>query len=97
MSLTMPVPEPEILAQRAALIADLERIVRPGNVIHLERELVPYECDALTMYRQPPLVVVLPETVAEVSAILKLAAERNVKVVPRGAGTSLSEIGRAHV
>ncbi len=90
MSLTMPLPEPEILAQRDPLIRDLQAIVKPGNVIHLPRELAPYECDALTMYRQPPLVVVLPETVAEVSAILKLAQTRNVKVVPRGAGTSLS-------
>ena len=42
------------------------------------------------MYRQMPLVVVLPETVAEVSAIMALAKEMNVKVVPRGGGTSLS-------
>ena len=49
-----------------------------------------YECDALTMYRQLPLVVALPETVAQVQAIMALAAEMNVKVVPRGAGTSLS-------
>jgi len=90
MSLQMPAPEPEIMAARDDIVARLQAIVKPGNVIHLERELVPYECDALTMYRQPPLVVVLPETVAEVSAILKLAAEMNVKVVPRGAGTSLS-------
>ena len=42
------------------------------------------------MYRQLPLVVVLPETVAQVSRIMALANEMNVKVVPRGAGTSLS-------
>src|SRR5664279_3424829 len=42
------------------------------------------------MYRQPPLIVVLPETVEQVSSIMALAAEMNVKVVPRGAGTSLS-------
>ena len=90
MSLTMPLPEPEILAARDDIVARLQAIVRPGNVIHLERELKPWECDALTMYRQPPLVVVLPETVAEVSAVMALAKELNVKVVPRGAGTSLS-------
>ena len=64
--------------------------MRPGNVLSNEREMRPYECDALAMYQQMPLVVVLPETVAEVSAIMALAAELNVKVVPRGAGTSLS-------
>ena len=49
-----------------------------------------YECDALTMYRQLPLVVVLPETVDQVSEVMALANDMNVKVVPRGAGTSLS-------
>ena len=90
MSLLMPLPEPEILEKRDDIVSRLQAIVRPGNVIHLDRELSAYECDALTMYRQPPLVVVLPETVAEVSAVLKLAQELNVKVVPRGSGTSLS-------
>ena len=50
----------------------------------------PYECDALSAYRQMPLVVVLPETVAQVSAILRYCRDNKVKVVPRGAGTSLS-------
>ncbi|MER2605135.1 MAG: FAD-linked oxidase C-terminal domain-containing protein [Siculibacillus sp.] len=90
MSLQMPLPEPHIMAARADIVARLQAIVRPGNVIHLPRELAAYECDALTMYRQPPLVVVLPETVAEVSAVMALAQELDVKVVPRGAGTSLS-------
>jgi glycolate oxidase len=82
MSLLMPLPEPQILDKRDDIVARLQAIVRPGNVIHLPRELSAYECDALTMYRQPPLVVVLPETVAEVSAVMKLADEK---------------IGRAHV
>ncbi|NLH79371.1 MAG: FAD-binding protein [Phyllobacteriaceae bacterium] len=90
MSLLMPLPEPEILAARDDLVARLKRIVKPENVVHLDRELAPWECDALTMYRQKPLVVVLPETVAEVVAVMRLAAEMNVKVVPRGGGTSLS-------
>ena len=60
------------------------------NIIDQETELRAYECDAFTMYRQLPLIVVLPETVEQVSRIMALAAEMNVKVVPRGAGTSLS-------
>lgn len=90
MSLRMPAPETAILDKRATIVARLEAIVRPGNVLANEREMRPYECDALAMYRQMPLVVVLPETVAEVVAIMALAAELNVKVVPRGGGTSLS-------
>jgi glycolate oxidase len=63
----------------------------PGEgVIVDERELRAYESDGLTAYRQIPMVVVLPSTVEEVSAVLRLCSEMGVKVVPRGAGTSLS-------
>ena len=90
MTLTMPKAEAAILAKRAEIVRRLEAIVRPGNVFADERRMRPYECDAVTMYRQLPLVVVLPETVDEVSAIMALAKALNVKVVPRGGGTSLS-------
>jgi glycolate oxidase len=50
----------------------------------------PYECDGLTAYRQLPMVVVLPQTVAQVSRILKYCSRENIRVVPRGSGTSLS-------
>ncbi|MCX8252808.1 glycolate oxidase subunit, FAD-linked [Beijerinckiaceae bacterium RH AL1] len=90
MTLTMPKAEAAILAKRAEIVARLEKIVAPGHVLSDDRRMRPYECDAVTMYRQLPLVVVLPETVAEVSAIMALAKELNVKVVPRGGGTSLS-------
>ena len=50
----------------------------------------PYECDALSAYRQLPMVVVLPETTQQVSEILQLCQRLGVKVVPRGGGTSLS-------
>ena len=90
MSLVMPKPEDEILKSRTDLIERLRRILPADNVIDEEVELRAYECDALTMYRQLPLVVVLPETVEQVSRIMALAAEMNVKIVPRGGGTSLS-------
>ena len=90
MALSMPKPEAEILANRGRLIEELRRILPADNVIDQENELRAYECDALTMYRQLPLVVALPETVPQVSQIMALADEMNVKVVPRGAGTSLS-------
>ncbi len=90
MSLTMPKPEAEILANRDLLIERLRGIVPGDGVIDDENARRAYECDALTMYRQLPLVVVLPETVEQVSQVMALAGEMNVKVVPRGAGTSLS-------
>ena len=52
--------------------------------------LVAYDSDALTAYRQKPLAVVLPKTADEVSAVLRFCSANKVKVVPRGAGTSLS-------
>ncbi len=90
MHLSMPKPEKEILRNRALLIERLREIVPAENVIDEKTQLRAYECDALTMYRQLPLVVVLPQTVEEVSKVMALANEMNVKIVPRGAGTSLS-------
>jgi len=86
----MPVPEAAILEQRQALIEDLHAIVEPDGVIVSENELRAYESDGLTAYRQRPFLVVLPQTTAEVSAVLSLCDRRGIKVVPRGAGTSLS-------
>ncbi|MGA8387471.1 MAG: FAD-linked oxidase C-terminal domain-containing protein [Pseudolabrys sp.] len=72
------------------MVTALSAIVPGEGVIAAEREMRPYETDGLTAYRQMPLVVVLPETVAQVSRILRYAHDNAIKVVPRGAGTSLS-------
>ena len=90
MTLTMPEPDAKILARRAEIVAALRTIVPGEGVIGEAAELRPYESDGLTAYRQPPMVVVLPETVEQVSAVLRWCHEQGVKVVPRGAGTSLS-------
>jgi glycolate oxidase len=90
MTLVMPAPEPEIMTRRDELIERLRAILPATGLIVDETARRAYECDGFTMYRALPLVVVLPETVAQVQAIMALAAEMNVKVVPRGAGTSLS-------
>ncbi|MFZ2871477.1 MAG: FAD-linked oxidase C-terminal domain-containing protein [Zavarzinia sp.] len=90
MGLIMPAADKAVLAGRAGLVAELGRILPPDAVISAESALAPYECDALTAYVQRPLAVVLPRTTAEVSAVLALCHRRKVKVVPRGAGTSLS-------
>ena len=86
----MPVPDPAVLAKREAIVRALRAIVPGEGVIDSLEELAAYECDGLTAYRALPLAVVLPSTVAEVSAVLRLCQEMGVKVVPRGAGTSLS-------
>lgn len=86
----MPEPDQEVIARKRDLVARLRAIVPGEGVIVDEDELRAYETDGLTAYRQLPLIVVLPETTEQVSEVLKLAQSEGVKVVPRGAGTSLS-------
>jgi glycolate oxidase len=86
----MPLPDQATIARKAEIAAALRAIVPGDSVIDTADSLRPYESDALTAYRQPPLVVVLPETTQQVSAILAWCHARGVKVVPRGSGTSLS-------
>ncbi len=89
MSLKMPAPDQSVLARRAEIAAALRAVV-PDGVIDDHDALRVYESDGLTAYRQPPMLVVLPRTTAQVSAILKWCHGQGVKVVPRGSGTSLS-------
>jgi glycolate oxidase len=86
----MPLPDGRVIARRSEIVRRLRAIVPGEGVIADERELRAYECDGLTAYRQVPLVAVLPETTSQVAAILVACRELGVKVVPRGAGTSLS-------
>jgi len=90
MSIVMPEPDSGVLARRTQIVAALRAIVPGEGVIDDADELRPYESDGLTAYRQPPMVVVLPETVEQVSAVLAWCQAEGIKVVPRGAGTSLS-------
>jgi glycolate oxidase len=90
MSVRMPEPDSAVLERRERIIAALRAIVPGEGVIATERELRPYETDGLTAYRQLPMVVVLPETVEQVAEILRYCHSEGIKVVPRGAGTSLS-------
>jgi len=86
----MPTPDAGVIARRGEIAAALRRIVSPEAVIDSEPARRAYESDGLTAYRQPPLVAVLPSTVAEVAAIMRYCKDQGIKVVPRGAGTSLS-------
>jgi glycolate oxidase len=78
-------------AQRQAAVVGALGTVLPAHALLWQPEdTVPYECDGLTAYRQLPLVVALPETEAQVAAVLKACHGLKVPVVARGAGTGLS-------
>jgi glycolate oxidase len=90
MPVAMPPSDAAVLARRSEIVAALKRIVPGEGVIASEVAMRPYESDGLTAYRQLPMVVVLPETPEQVAAVLRYCHHEGVKVVPRGAGTSLS-------
>src|ERR1700690_1668914 len=86
----MPEPDQDAIARRAEIAAALRRILPAESIIDEADGRRAYESDGVTAYRQPPLLVALPATTAEVAAILSYCHENKLKVVPRGAGTSLS-------
>src|ERR1700751_201489 len=90
MPVLMPLFDDAVLKRRAEIVAALQSLVPGEGVIASEEAMRPYESDGLTAYRQLPMVVVLPETTAQVSAVLRYCHREGIKVVPRGAGTSLS-------
>jgi glycolate oxidase len=90
VSSNLPPPDADVLARRSEVVTALRSIVPGEGVIATEREMRAYECDGLTAYRQLPMVVVLPDTTEQVSRVLAFCRRRGLKVVPRGAGTSLS-------
>ena len=90
MSMRMPETDEAVLARRAQIVAALRQIVPGEGVIADPTAMRPFETDGLTAYRQLPMVVVLPDTTAQVSQVLRYCHDEGIKVVPRGAGTSLS-------
>src|SRR5437016_5193970 len=86
----MPAPDAATIARRDEIAAALRAIVPGDGIIVSEPLRRAYESDGLTAYRQPPLVVVLPSTVDQVASVLRYCQAEGIKVVPRGAGTSLS-------
>jgi glycolate oxidase len=90
MAIAMPAPDQSVIAKRPEIIAAMKEIVAPECLIDDQEELSAYDQDALTAYHQSPLIVVLPETTEQISHILQYCHANQVKVVPRGAGTSLS-------
>src|SRR3954447_877955 len=92
MSMVVAMPEPNraVLARRDRIVKALSTIVPGEGVIASEVAMRPYETDGLTAYRSLPMVVVLPSITAQVSRIVAYCHSEGIKVVPRGAGTSLS-------
>ena len=90
MSIAFPTPDPDILARRETIIAGLRPLVAAEALIVTEDERRAFETDGLTAYRKMPLAVVLPSTTAEVSAVMAYCHANGVRVVARGAGTSLA-------
>jgi glycolate oxidase len=85
-----PAELPFTLARQRDVVAALRALLPESCVLFNEEDTRPYECDGLSAYRQLPMVVVLPETEAQVVAILKTCRDLAVRIVPRGAGTGLS-------
>ena len=75
---------------RQRLIARLQEVLPPRGLITRSEGMRVYESDGLAAYRGMPSVVALPETTAQVSAVLRICAELSTPVVARGAGTGLS-------
>ncbi len=88
--LKMPMPDESVLARRGEIVSGLRGILPGEQVIDDELERRAYESDGLTAYRTLPMVVALPETTQQVVEVMRYCKAAGLKVVPRGAGTSLS-------
>jgi glycolate oxidase len=86
----LPKPNSAIIARKPQIVARLQAVLPDDAVIYDDHEVKAYECDGLSAYRCPPLVVVLPSSTEEVAAVLKICHAEGVPVVPRGSGTSLA-------
>jgi glycolate oxidase len=89
--MTVKQPEQQLRAYNWNLIiAQLTAVVGKKGVIQRKEELITYECDGLTSYRQRPALVILPKTTDQVAAAVKICDEHNIAWIARGAGTGLS-------
>lgn len=86
----MPEPDAAIIARKHDIVAKLKTMLPATSVVDSEEGRRAYDADGLSAYRQLPLVVVLPETVEQVAAIMRYCHGEGIKIVPRGSGTSLS-------
>ena len=82
--------DPGRAVRQREVVAALAAVLPAHALLYRHEDTVPYECDGLTAYRATPLVVALPETEAQVAAVLQACHRLAVPVVARGAGTGLS-------
>ena len=88
--LAMPKIDRKLISKKVEVVADLKKIIKSENILDHDDQTRVFETDALSAYKQKPLVVVFPENTSEVSKILAYCNKERIKVVPRGAGTGLS-------
>ena len=87
----LPPPRQERLQRREELVRRLTELLDdPDQVIYRPEDLVVYECDALSAYRQQPMAVILVSSAEEISRVVRLCGEIDIPIVPWGAGTGLS-------
>ncbi|MDB9347222.1 glycolate oxidase subunit GlcD [Nodularia spumigena] len=72
------------------IIKAFEAVVGKNGVVQRREELITYECDGLTSYRQRPAVVVLPRTTEQIAELVKICNKYSVTFIARGSGTGLS-------
>jgi len=78
------------IERQRTVVAALRTFLPDHCILWREEDTRPYECDGLTLYRQVPMVVALPETEEQVARIARACFDLDVPIVPRGAGTGLS-------
>jgi glycolate oxidase len=88
-SILLPEPDREVIARRHHIVSHLRGLLGDDGVIADDDGRRTFESDGLTAYQRMPLVVVLPKSTDEVVAVLSYCQNAGIKVVPRGAGTSL--------
>ncbi len=90
MPIALAKADKKTLAKRRVITSGLRKLIGKDKIITDDIGRMVFSSDALQAYRQLPLVVVMPETTQEVAIILKFCSEKGLKVVPRGAGTSVT-------
>ncbi|MDN5939625.1 MAG: FAD-binding protein [Salinisphaera sp.] len=81
---------PASIPDKSELVRALQQLLPADAVLHEAEDLRPFECDGLSAYRELPMIVVLPDTISQVQAIMRLCLREQLPVVARGAGTGLS-------
>ena len=73
-----------------SILSQLKRALPKNNVISGSENTRPFECDGLSVYKQEPLAVVLPNNITQIKKVLEICRKNNTPIVTRGAGTGLS-------